>query len=132
MAHGQLLVEGAPRELTSALEGHMLELRAHPKELARRIARADPDVADALAFGDRLHLRVQDPAGPLARLPEVLRDAGVDVSRLRAIPPPWEAVFIALLEQASGNGQQASGVRQQAAGSGRQAAGNSTSDGGAA
>ena len=132
MTHGQLLVEGAPRELTAALDGHMLELRAHPKEVARRVARADPDVADALAFGDRLHLRVHDPAGPLARLPETLRAAGVDVSRLRAIPPTLEDVFIALLEQASGNGQRASGNGQPAAGSGQQVAGNSTSDEGAA
>jgi ABC-2 type transport system ATP-binding protein len=100
MAHGRMLIEGAPRELTAALEGHMLELRAHPKELARRIARADPDVADALAFGDRLHLRVRDLSGPLARLPEALGASGVEVSRLRPILPTLEDVFIALLEQA--------------------------------
>lgn len=112
MAHGHLLIEGAPRELTASLEGHMLELGAHPKELARRVARTDPDVADALAFGDRLHLRVNDPRGPLARLPVALRDARVEVTRLREISPTLEDVFIALLEQSE---EQATGNRQQAA-----------------
>ncbi len=63
-------------------------------------ALADPDVVDALAFGDRLHLRVRDPGGPLARLPAALSAVGVDVTRLRAIPPTLEDVFIALLERA--------------------------------
>jgi ABC-2 type transport system ATP-binding protein len=97
MHAGRLLVEGAPRALTAALAGHVVELAAHPKDLARGTAQADPDVEDVLTFGDRLHLRVRDPAGPLARLPGALAAAGVNVDRLRPIPPSLEDVFISLL-----------------------------------
>lgn len=100
MYQGRILTEGAPRELTAHLNGRVLELAAHPKEKAREIVLADPDVEDALAFGDRLHLRVRRTDGPLARLPRALDEAGVKMDRLRPIPPSLEDVFISLLESA--------------------------------
>jgi ABC-2 type transport system ATP-binding protein len=100
MYGGRILTEGSPRALTAGLAGRVLELAAHPKEAARRVALADPEVEDALAFGDRLHLRVAQSEGPLARLPAALAEAGVAVERLRSIPPSLEDVFISLLESA--------------------------------
>jgi ABC-2 type transport system ATP-binding protein len=99
MHGGRILVEGAPRELTAAMAGHVLELAAHPKDRAKQIALADPEVDDVLTFGDRFHLRVQTADGPLARLPAALAAAQVAVERLRAIPPSLEDVFISLLAQ---------------------------------
>jgi drug efflux transport system ATP-binding protein len=104
---GRILIEGSPRELTSTLEGRILELAAHPKEPARATALADPAVEDALTFGDRFHLRVREPAGPLARIPGAMAAAGVRVDRLRPVRPSLEDVFISLLagprEKAQGN-----------------------------
>ncbi len=100
MYSGRILTEGTPRSLTASLVGRVLELAAHPKDTARRVALADPDVEDALAFGDRQHLRVRQAAGPLERLPAALNAAGVQVERLRAIPPSLEDVFISMLEAA--------------------------------
>jgi ABC-2 type transport system ATP-binding protein len=97
MHAGRILVEGAPRELTASLTGRVLELAAHPKDKAKFLAQADPEVEDVLAFGDRFHLRVKDPAGPLERLPNVLAAAGVTVERLRPVAPSLEDVFISLL-----------------------------------
>jgi ABC-2 type transport system ATP-binding protein len=97
MHSGRLLMEGSPRELTASLVGRVLELAAHPKDTAKRIAQADPEVEDVLTFGDRLHLRVRSPAGPLERLPRALAAAGVTVDRLRPIPPSLEDVFISML-----------------------------------
>ena len=99
MHGGRILVEGTPRELAATLAGRVLELAAHPKEQAKAIAIADPDVEDVLAFGDRFHLRVTDPAGPLGRLPASLAAARVDVARLRPIAPSIEDVFISLLAE---------------------------------
>ncbi len=62
---------------------------------------ADPDVEDALAFGDRLHLRVRSTEGVLNRLPPTLESAGVTVSRMRSIPPTLEDAFISLLAKQS-------------------------------
>ncbi|MGH2521703.1 MAG: ABC transporter ATP-binding protein [Anaerolineales bacterium] len=94
---GRLLVEGAPRELTAAMAGRVLELAAHPKETVKRVAQADPDVEDVLTFGDRFHLRVREAAGPLARLPGALTSAGVTLDWLRPIAPTLEDAFISLL-----------------------------------
>ncbi len=105
MHSGRLLVEGAPRELTASLVGHVLELAAHPKDKARFLARADPDVEDVLAFGDRFHLRVKDPSGPLERLPKVLAMAEVNVERLRPVAPSLEDVFISLLASSNARSQ---------------------------
>ncbi|MBI3242275.1 MAG: ABC transporter ATP-binding protein [Chloroflexi bacterium] len=97
MYRGRLLRQGAPRELTAGMNGRVLELTAHPKDKARQVCLADPDVEDALAFGDRFHLRVGQTEGPLARLPGALSQAGVKVDRLRPILPSLEDAFISLL-----------------------------------
>ncbi len=97
MHSGRILVEGTPRQLTAAFDGHVLELGARPRGAVRPIAMADPDVEDVMAFGDRLHLRVRDTAGPMARLPAALAAAGIAVERLRPIAPSMEDVFISLL-----------------------------------
>ncbi len=97
MYRGRILSQGTPREITASMEGRVLELIAHPKDKARDTALADPDVEDALAFGDRLHLRVRSTAGPLNRLPPALTAANVSVVRLRPIPPTLEDAFISLL-----------------------------------
>jgi ABC-2 type transport system ATP-binding protein len=97
MYRGRLLTQGTPRALMAALNGRVLELAAHPKDRARRTCLADPDVEDALTFGDRLHLRVRQLAGPLYRLPTALAASGVVVDRLRPIPPTLEDTFISLL-----------------------------------
>lgn len=99
MHSGRILVVGTPRELAAKLAGRVLELAAHPKERARHVALEDPAVEDVLAFGDRFHLRVSEPDGPLGRLPTSLSAAGVDVVRLRPIAPSIEDVFISLLEE---------------------------------
>jgi ABC-2 type transport system ATP-binding protein len=98
MNKGRALTDGAPRELIARLDGRMLELAAEPQMEARAVAAADPDVEDVHAFGDRLHLRVRDARGPLARLPGALAQAGVALIHLRLVPPTLEDVFIQLLE----------------------------------
>jgi ABC-2 type transport system ATP-binding protein len=104
MYGGRILVEGTPRELTAGFSGHVLELAATPRHDVREVALSDPDVEDVLAFGDRLHLRVRDAAGPLARLPGALASAGITVERLRAVPPSMEDVFISLLAAEAARG----------------------------
>lgn len=99
MYAGQILVEGAPRELTRTLEARVLELAAHPKQRATEIARADPEVEDVIEFGDRLHVRVREAHGPLSRLPGALAAAQVNVGRLGSVRPSMEDVFISLLAE---------------------------------
>jgi ABC-2 type transport system ATP-binding protein len=99
MNKGKALTQGTPRELVQRLDGRILELAAEPQVDARRIATADPDVEDVHAFGDRIHLRVRDAAGPTARLPVALEAAGVRLIHLKPVTPTLEDVFMQLLEQ---------------------------------
>ncbi len=106
MHAGRLLVEGSPRQLTASLSGRVLELAARPGKVAKAVAQRDPEVEDVLAFGDRFHLRVASPAGPLERLPGALAAAGAALDRLLPVPPSLEDVFISLLAgTASGQGE---------------------------
>ena len=96
--HGQLITEGTPGQVTTHLNGRVLELVGRPIDVMRQTANADPDVEDVQVFGDRLHLRVK-PAGAervIERLPASLRAQGVQVTRIRSIPPTLEDVFIEL------------------------------------
>jgi ABC-2 type transport system ATP-binding protein len=101
MNHGHVLIDGTPRELVSRLDGRVLLLVAEPQMLARQIAAADPDVEDVQAFGDRLHLRIREIAGPLARLPSALAAANVNLIQLQPVPPTLEDVFMYLIEERS-------------------------------
>ncbi len=98
MNKGRALIEGAPRELLHRLDGLILELAADQQMETRRLAALDPDVEDVHAFGDRLHLRVKHPDGPLARLPGILANANIRLYHLRPVTPTLEDVFIQLLE----------------------------------
>jgi ABC-2 type transport system ATP-binding protein len=106
MDRGRILMQGGPRELAALLAGRVLMLIAQPKRAAREICRADPDIEDVAAFGDRLHLRLRDGAsltgagGVSERLTAALAAASVEVFELTLIPPSLEDVFIALQEGA--------------------------------
>jgi ABC-2 type transport system ATP-binding protein len=108
MNRGRALLNGPPRELLGRLEGRVLELSAEPQAEARKVAAADPDVEDVQSFGDRLHLRVRDSVGPLARLPGALLGAGIRMTDLKVVGPTLEDVFIHLLEtEGDGHGPDA-------------------------
>jgi len=99
MNKGRALLEGTPRELIRILEGKVLELAAEPQMQAREIAESDPDVEDVHAFGDRLHLRVRESAGPITRLPGALAAAGITLIHLKPVGATLEDVFIMLLKK---------------------------------
>jgi len=99
MNHGKLMAEGTPHEIVKPLAGHILELAAAPQRTARDVATRFPAVDDVQVFGDRLHLRVQETAQVLERLPAALTNAGVSVTHLRRTEPTLEDVFTQLLAQ---------------------------------
>jgi ABC-2 type transport system ATP-binding protein len=97
MSHGKLMAEGTPHEIVQPLVGHMLELAAEPQRVAREVASAFSGVLDVQVFGDRLHLRVDEAAPVMERLPGMLTSAGVHVTHLRPATPTLEDVFTGLL-----------------------------------
>ena len=100
MRGGNLLVDGSPAELVNRFSGSILELRGQPLHLLCSMAKEVPGVEDAQMFGDRLHLRIQPDKVIEAesRIRMMAGERGGEITRLRAIPPQLEDVFISLLE----------------------------------
>jgi ABC-2 type transport system ATP-binding protein len=101
MREGQLLLEGSPPELKESLTGRILLLQGAPLPLLRDKAKEQPQVEDAIMYGDRIHLRVHEGIRnrDLVRLKKAIRKAGGDVRQLRSIPPLMEDVFIAFIQR---------------------------------
>jgi len=101
MQAGRLVVEDIPHVLQRELEGRILELHGEPLPALRQEAQSIGGVESVQTFGDRLHLRVRPgQAGQvIGQLSQATRQRGLQVSKLEAIAPQLEDVFISLLEQ---------------------------------
>jgi ABC-2 type transport system ATP-binding protein len=90
---GKRLALDTPSRLQSGLAGTMLEVVVDEPRRALEILgrRIGPDRLQL--FGDRLHVRVDDPAAE-ADLGRALQNAGVGAATIRPIVPSLEDVFI--------------------------------------
>ncbi|HEY69697.1 MAG TPA: ABC transporter ATP-binding protein [Anaerolineae bacterium] len=102
LQYGRLLIEGAPSEIVSRLEGRVLELVGTPRRLLKQIASDDPQVQNAHSFGDRLHLRIAAGSAEtvMRRLGSAIAAQAGSIERLRPVKPGLEDVFLDLLESA--------------------------------
>lgn len=97
---GSLILEGTPSQVRQSLKGRIWELVGEPRMALRRLAQTEPLVEDVQMFGDRMHLRLKEEIseGWAERLQTQCSAQGLQISRLRPIPPSLEDVFMALLE----------------------------------
>jgi ABC-2 type transport system ATP-binding protein len=100
MDHGRILNVDTPDNVRATWGGAIVEMLASPRREALLEVQKAPEVADAQAFGERLHLTLKpEAAGRAAAVAEVLRErlraAGLTVESSRAIPPGLEDIFIA-------------------------------------
>jgi ABC-2 type transport system ATP-binding protein len=101
MRKGKLIAEGSPSEIRSLLNGRVVELRGDPLQRMRELASSVEGVEDVHAFGDRLHLRVNEGKAEAVvnRLNNELPSTGITLIEVRSVPPVLEDVFIALSSQ---------------------------------
>jgi ABC-2 type transport system ATP-binding protein len=96
MSDGRVLAVDQPSQMRASFPDEIIEVLAAPPALVEGCVRGVPLVRDVQAFGERLHLRV--PRGSSARVLQVLADAfrqaGIEVTSLRAVPASLEDVFI--------------------------------------
>lgn len=127
MSQGRLVLEGAPADLRSRLNGRILELRGTPLLLLRRLVEAaqsppaadsdgeakakseqveDVHIEDVHMFGDRLHLRVRPGQAQASMdwLQDYLPSQGARITSLRSIQPQLEDVFMHLLRPVAEQG----------------------------
>jgi ABC-2 type transport system ATP-binding protein len=94
---GGLLAVDTPAGLKRLMRGAVAEVVVRPIEGAADWLGGRPGVREVQAFGDRLHV-VLDDASALAPLAAGLRADAFGVDAARIVPPSLENVFISLLE----------------------------------
>jgi len=115
MDHGRLLTADTPEALRAGGQGAgqaLVEILATPRDRARQLLAARPEVADIEAFGERLHvtLRGVDPGAAhdaSSRIAADLAAAGIEVQAARPVAPSLEDIFIAKLRAGGGGGDAA-------------------------
>jgi ABC-2 type transport system ATP-binding protein len=106
LREGRVLALDTPDALRNMDHAVMLEVIASPPRKALRVLREHLGEDEVSLFGDRLHARVTD-ASIGADIEGWLRDAQLDVTRVKAIVPTLEDVFIEHVRRA----QHAAAVR---------------------
>lgn len=101
MRKGKMIREGTPSQLRQSLNQQVLELRGPSLTVLRQVAQDDRQVTDVRAFGDRLHILLQEADTPavLARLRAAVSQDKSQLLEARTIAPTLEDVFIALSNQ---------------------------------
>jgi ABC-2 type transport system ATP-binding protein len=96
--NGQLLALDRPDALRQTLPGKLFEVIAPDHRRAAAVLRSLPDVASVQTFGERAHVRLDEPTEDAADLlARELRGAGVEVTAVRQVPPSLEDVFVTRL-----------------------------------
>jgi ABC-2 type transport system ATP-binding protein len=102
---GRLIALGTPTELKRRMTGELLLIEASELSRALEALHSSPGVIEAALFGDALHVVVDDAAGALPALTDLLGAAGVAVGSIAKIEPSLEDVFVSLTGKRAGAGE---------------------------
>jgi ABC-2 type transport system ATP-binding protein len=95
---GRLAAIGTPRELRrSPRLGELLVIECPDLGRAIGILGDAPGVRDAAAFGNTIHVSVEDRRTALVELPKILGAHGLECSRIEGIEPTLEDTFVQLV-----------------------------------
>ncbi len=94
--NGEVRYCDTPMRLKQAMPGALLAIVSSDPRSLRETVAGRPGVLGFLLMGDRLHVRVDDPARRIPELRMILAEHGV-AADIRAAEPGIEDVFVALL-----------------------------------
>ncbi len=96
ISQGKLLTLGEPSVLKQNMEGKLLEIQCSPLLKASRVFQEVPGVLGITAYGNNLHLNVQDPEAILPFLKLVADEHKIQVHSIIPIEASLEDVFATL------------------------------------
>ncbi len=100
MYRGKVIALGTPEELRQSLgKDHLLGIESSDLLGSMNLLKRLPGVSDVAVFGGGLHVTVEDAARALPQIRPALEQAGIQVSKLEAIQPSLEDVFVAMIER---------------------------------
>ncbi|MCL5036265.1 MAG: ATP-binding cassette domain-containing protein [Chloroflexi bacterium] len=97
---GNIVAMGTPSELKKKVEsdlGRLLEVRTGASYKARNLLLKE--FPDTSLYGMRLHVFTHDIDAAKARIGEILKGAGIEVTGMEPCPVPFEDVFIYFMEK---------------------------------
>jgi ABC-2 type transport system ATP-binding protein len=97
MNDGEALIVDTPAAIRSRMKEDVVEIVCSDVRGAVRVLRVHPLVREVQAFGDRVHVIVDDARRDIPGLEAGLQAAGIGVTGRRTVSPSLENVFISLL-----------------------------------
>ena len=99
MGGGKVIALGSPAELKESLgAGHLLNLETSNLLGSMTALRGRPGIEDVAVFGSGLHVKVDEESAAQHEIRRALGAAGIEITKLEAITPSMEDVFVTLME----------------------------------
>jgi len=104
MSAGRIIALGTPHELkTDWMTEAVIEVECADPAQAVEVMREDPIFSEVAVFGHLLHIVAEDADAAIARSAELLDAAGIPVTRVEAVTPVLEDVFVTLTSREQNN-----------------------------
>lgn len=97
MYRGEIIRQGTPSELRQLVRGDLIAIVTDDLLTTERVVATLEGVSETQAYGDRLHVFVDDATRRLPPIEHALRAAGVRVIQIRPTMPRLQEVFISLM-----------------------------------
>jgi ABC-2 type transport system ATP-binding protein len=101
MNKGRMMTVDTPSQLKRTMTGEVLEIVCDRVRDAFRVLRGHTAAKEVQAFGDRVHVIVDNARRDTQKISGALASAGITVTSIRTIAPSLENIFISLLAQNS-------------------------------
>jgi ABC-2 type transport system ATP-binding protein len=98
--NGKLMIADAPKRIKDTVKGTMVEIVCAEVRRAYTLLKAQTETSNVQAFGDRLNVKLEDPARELPHILRTLEQANIVVEQTRTVPVSLENVFISLMSAA--------------------------------
>jgi ABC-2 type transport system ATP-binding protein len=79
------------------MQGDLLEMICTPQREARGLLQGLPGVKSVQAFGERLHVWLEDAERFQPGVEAALKTSGIITEHLRRVPPTLEDVFVSMI-----------------------------------
>lgn len=97
MNEGRIMVCDSPSKLKTLMKGSMLELVSPEIRKTYNLLKMAQGISEIQAFGDRLHLVVEDSGNSEEKIRQLLATGGIPIESIRRIAPSLENVFISMV-----------------------------------
>jgi ABC-2 type transport system ATP-binding protein len=99
MSEGKIMIVDAPIKLKSGMDGTVIELICRDIRTAYSVLKRNDSVREVQAFGDRIHIIVDDYDTGFPAVEQTLREQAIPIESSRIMTPSLENVFISLMKR---------------------------------